>query len=85
MDQRRDPLKNAVIDWIKASYDHHLGDLDRRAQNFEGERSATGGYARSYETLPEERDAYGIEGSVKDEILGNLGKNLPADRADTPP
>jgi hypothetical protein len=85
LDQRRDPLKNAVIDWMKASYDHHLGELDRKAQNFVGEHTETGGYARFYETLPEEKDAYGIEGAVKTKILANIGKSLPADAHDTPP
>ena len=76
---RRDGLKNAVIDWMKSSYDGYLGEIDRKAQNQEA------GWSRFYMTLPEEKDAYGIEEAVKDKILEHLGKSLPADKADTPP
>lgn len=76
---RSDGLKNAVIDWMKSSYDGHLGEIDRRAQNQEK------GWKRMYMTLPEEKDAYGIEGAVKAKILEFLGKDLPANEADTPP
>lgn len=76
---RADGLKNAVIDWMKSSYDGHLGEIDRRAQNQEK------GWDRMYMTLPEEKDAYGIEGEVKVKILEFLGKDLPANEDDTPP
>lgn len=76
---RRDGLRSAVIDWMKASYDGYLGEIDRRAQNQEA------GWDRMYMTLPEEKDAYGIEGAVKEKILEFLGKDLDTDANDTPP
>ena len=85
LNYRTEPIKNAVIDWMKASYDHHLGDLDRRAQNQEGSKTSTGGYGRMYMTLPEEKDAYGIEEGLKAKILALIGKRMPDDENDTPP
>ena len=76
-----DPIKNAVIDWMKASYDHHLGELDRKAQNQEQ------GWDRFYSEkgIPEEQDAYGIEGVVQAKILSLLGKSRSANGNDTAP
>ena len=42
---------------MKASYDHHLGELDPTAQNQE----EGGRWAYSEKGIPEEQDAYGIE------------------------
>jgi hypothetical protein len=76
-----DTIKNAVIDWMKASYDHHLGELDRKAQNQEQ------GWDRFYSKkgIPEEQDAYGIEGVVQGKILSMLGKSRTANAGDTAP
>lgn len=76
-----DTVKNAVIDWMKASYDHHLGELDRKAQNQEA------GWDRFYSEkgIPEEQDAYGIEGVVQAKILAILGKTREANGNDTAP
>ena len=79
LDYRADGLKNAVIDWMKSSYDHHLGEIDRRAQD--GDK----GWDRFYMTLSEEKDAYGIEGFVSKKILERIGKRLPRDANVTPP
>ncbi len=76
-----EPIKNAVIDWMKVSYERHLGELDRKAQQFEP------GWERFYSRkgIPEEKDAYGIEGVVQKKILDLLGKSLLDDADDTPP
>ncbi|MDX8340113.1 hypothetical protein SLH46_13020 [Draconibacterium sp. IB214405] len=85
MDKRSGTLKNAVIDWMKISYDRYLGEIDRKAQGFVGEKTKTRGFARMYMSLPEEKDAYGIEKQIKLKILNNLGKSFPADENVTPP
>ncbi|MDF1554830.1 MAG: hypothetical protein P1P84_17300 [Deferrisomatales bacterium] len=73
--RRHDKVKNAVIDWMKSTHDHHLGELSREAQRNAGQSS---GYGRFYENLAEEVDAYGIEGVLKGKILGLIGKTMPA-------
>jgi hypothetical protein len=72
---RADPLKNAVIDWMKMSYDTQMRVIDRRAQNARSAR----GFGRMYQTLAEEKDAYGCEGYLQDRICRELHKTRPDD------
>jgi hypothetical protein len=81
-DHHANPVKDAVVDWMKAGYHGELSTINRRAQAMAGK---AGGFGRMYMSLAVEKDAYGLEKQLQRLILAKLGKSLPANANETPP
>jgi len=81
-DKRVNPIKNAVIDWMKTSYDTQLSVIDRKAQANAGKSR---GFGRMYQTLAEEKDAFGLEKYLQGKICKVLQKTRPQDGFHAPP
>jgi hypothetical protein len=75
-EKRKDPVKNAVIDWMKMSYDKEMRVIDSKAQAKAGKSK---GFGRMYGSLPEEKDAFGVEGYLQDKVCRKLGMVRPRD------